>query len=153
MNRRQFICASVASLAVIGAHSAVASQQNMIVYKDPNCGCCAAWAKALTDADINVDIREIEDLDAVKRKYGVPQAAEGCHTAVLGPYFIEGHVPLEAVERLQTEAPDILGISVPGMPVGSLGMGDDPSVAAYDVMSVSRSGAMSVYMSVRPKKS
>lgn len=153
MNRRQFICAGVATLAAIGARHAIASQQNMIVYKDPNCGCCGAWAKAMADADINVEIREVDDLDAVKRKYGVPQTAEGCHTAVLGSYFIEGHVPLEAVERLQAEAPDILGVAVPGMPVGSLGMGNDPSVAAYDVMSVSRSGEMSVYMSVRPKKS
>lgn len=152
MNRRQFVCTAIASLAVARAHPVGASQTRMTVYKDPSCGCCGAWASAMANANFEVDLREVDDLDAVKRKYGVPQTAEGCHTAVLGPYFIEGHVPLEAVERLRNEVPDILGIAVPGMPLGSLGMGDDPSVASYDVLSVSRSGETAVYMSVRPKK-
>ena len=152
MNRRQFICTAIASIAATNVHPAAASQQRMTVYKDPNCGCCGAWANAMADADFDVDIREVDDLDAVKKRYGVPQAAEGCHTAILGPYFIEGHVPLKAVKKLQSEAPDILGIAVAGMPVGSLGMGDNPSVASYDVLSVRQSGETSVYLSIRPKK-
>jgi len=106
----------------------------------------------MANADFQVDVREVDDLDSVKRKYGVPKGAEGCHTAIIGGYFVEGHVPLEAVVRLRSEVPDILGIAVPGMPVGSLGMGDDPLVATYDVLSISRIGEMAVYMSVRPRK-
>jgi hypothetical protein len=124
----------------------------MTVYKDPSCDCCDTWVSAMANASFEVDVHEVENLDAVKRKHGVPQSAEGCHTAVLGAYFIEGHVPLEAVERLQNEAPDILGVAVPGMPVGSLGMGDDPIAASYDVLSVSRTGETTIYLRVRPKK-
>jgi len=152
MNRRQFVCTAMASVVVASARPVGASQTRMTVYKDPSCGCCGAWATAMGNAGFQVDLREVDDLDSIKRKYRVPQTAEGCHTAVLGPYFIEGHVPLDAVKRLRNEVPDILGIAVPAMPLGSLGMGDDPSVASYDVLSVSRSGETAVYMSVRPTK-
>ncbi|EGL65120.1 hypothetical protein AGRO_2064 [Agrobacterium sp. ATCC 31749] len=150
MNRRQFICTAVATLAVSSTQPATASQPVMVVYKDPSCGCCGAWASAMADADIQVDVKDVADLDAVKRKHGVPKTAEGCHTAIIGRYFIEGHVPLEAVVKLRSEAPDILGLAVPGMPVGSLGMGDDPAVASYDVLSVDKTGGTAIYMRVRP---
>lgn len=151
MNRRQFICTAIASLVAANARPAGASQAQMTVYKDPSCGCCGAWATAMGNAGFHVDLREVDDLESIKRRYGVPLTAEGCHTAVLGSYFIEGHVPLQAVEKLRAESPDILGIAVPGMPVGSLGMGDDPTVASYDVLSASRNGTTAIYMSVRPR--
>lgn len=100
----------------------------------------------------SIDIRPTGDLSAIKRRYGVPAAMEGCHTAIVDGYFIEGHVPMEAIERLFRERPEISGLAVPGMPDGSLGMGDDPTIADYDVMSVMKDGTAGVILSVRPKK-
>lgn len=150
MRRRQFVCASV-SLVLASSVRVRASQKSMTVYKDPSCGCCEAWANAMVDADFEVHVRPTDDLVSIKSRMRVPSSVEGCHTAVADSYFIEGHVPLEAVERLLNERPDIRGLAVPGMPNGSLGMGDNPAVASYDVMSVDRQGNTSVYMSVRPK--
>ncbi|NTF31925.1 MULTISPECIES: DUF411 domain-containing protein [Rhizobium/Agrobacterium group] len=150
MNRRQFICSAVANVVAIRTLPAWASQLEMTVYKDPNCGCCKAWAQAMQNADFAVTIRDMDDLSSIKTKYGVPAAMQGCHTAVVGPYFVEGHVPLEAVEKLLKDAPDIAGLAVPGMPAGSLGMGDNPN-AKYDVYAVGKTGSNSVYLQVLPK--
>jgi hypothetical protein len=107
------------------------------VYKSPSCGCCESWSKALQQAGYAVERRDMEDLSAVKKIAGVPADLEGCHTARIGSYFVEGHVPLEAIAKLMSERPDIAGIAVPGMPQGSLGMGDDPA-ASYEVYAVSK---------------
>ena len=116
----------------------------MTVFKSPWCGCCEAWAKIMEDAGFTVTIENREDLDPVKRQAGVPQAMEGCHTAMVDGYFVEGHVPVEAVAKLMSERPDIAGIAVPGMPAGSMGMGDDPN-AHYDVLSLARDGSSAVF--------
>ena len=94
--------------------------------------------------------QDVADIDVVKDRYNVPADLRGCHTAVVAGYYLEGHVPLQAVTRLLAEKPDLAGLSVPGMPVGSLGMGDSPS-ASYDVMSVGRGGIGTLYQAVRPK--
>lgn len=108
--------------------------RKMTVYKTPWCGCCKVWAEAMEKAGYTVETHDLENLDMTKRQAGVPTSLTACHTAVLGKYVIEGHVPLEAVEKLHKEKPDIRGIGVAGMPQGSLGMGYDPG-ARYDVMS------------------
>lgn len=107
------------------------------VYKSPSCGCCESWSNAPQQAGYTVERRDMEDLSAVKKTAGVPADLEGCHTARIGNYFVEGHVPLEAIARLTSERPDIAGIAVPGMPQGSLGMGDDPA-ASYEVYAISK---------------
>lgn len=107
------------------------------VYKSPSCGCCESWSKALQQAGYTVERRDMENLSAVKKIAGVPADLEACHTARIGNYFVEGHVPLEAIAKLMSERPDIAGIAVPGMPQGSLGMGDDPA-ARYEVYAVSK---------------
>lgn len=94
--------------------------------------------------------KDVDDLDAVKQRFAVPADMQGCHTATLEAYFIEGHVPLEAITRLLGERPNIAGLAVPGMPSGSLGMGDDPG-ASYDVFAVDKNGAAVVYHAVRPR--
>ena len=152
MNRRNFLIASVAALSATGVTPTWASTRQMTVYKDPNCGCCKAWAEAMAGANFDVRVEPVDDISAVKRRYEVPAEVEGCHTAIVEGYFLEGHVPLEAVERMMKEQPDIRGLAVSGMPQGSLGMGNDPTVASYDVMAVSRDSNAYVYLSVRPLK-
>lgn len=90
----------------------------------------------MADADFNVVVRN-EDFTAVKARLGIPENMQGCHTAVVGDYFFEGHVPLQAVQKIMNERQQIAGLAVPGMPAGSLGMGDDPN-ASYAVYSLSK---------------
>lgn len=137
---KKFI-ATASFLAIVlsslnGAHAG--ESKHMTVYKTPWCGCCKVWAQAMQTAGYKVVIRDLEDLEPTKRQAGVPESLKACHTAVMGKYVIEGHVPLQAIEKLYTERPDIRGIAVAGMPGGSLGMGYDPK-ARYDVMSFTHS--------------
>jgi len=149
MKRRQFICLSAA--AALMPHTAGSAQgATMTVHKDPYCGCCEAWASAFRDAGFAVDVRDENDMASVKAKLKVPTGLQGCHTARVSGYYIEGHVPLDAAQRLLREKPDLAGLAVAGMPKGSLGMGIDPA-ASYDVMAVPRDGSDPyVYMLVRP---
>lgn len=145
MNLKRIVAAAafVGTLAV--SHAALAA--SMDVFKTPWCGCCQAWADAFKAAGFDVAITDMEDLSQVREQAGVPAALEGCHSAMIEGYFLEGHVPMEAVEKLLDERPEIAGLAVPGMPSGSLGMGDDPE-ARYDVLSVTADGATEVFMSV-----
>jgi len=106
------------------ASPAISSEDNeMTVYKSPSCGCCGSWADAMRQAGYKVNIVNLDDLSAIKKQSSVTDELAGCHTAVFGKYILEGHVPLQAIDKLMTERPDIRGISTPGMPMGSLGMG------------------------------
>ncbi|MDX0494100.1 DUF411 domain-containing protein [Sinorhizobium medicae] len=148
MRRREFICLAAFSLV---ASRAQAVGVVMTVHKDPNCGCCGAWASAYEAAGFTVTTRNEDDMDAVKSRLKVPTSIHGCHTATVQGYYLEGHVPLEAAEKLLKERPPIAGLAVAGMPRGSLGMGDDPG-ASYDVMAVPRDGGQPfVYVEIRPK--
>ncbi|ANL89097.1 DUF411 domain-containing protein [Rhizobium phaseoli] len=152
MHRRSFIAMAVSALAFPGGAAFAATSAKMTVYKDPTCGCCHEWSRAMSAAGFSVDARDTDDLAAVKARLDVPADLEGCHTAVVEEYYLEGHVPLEAVQRLLRERPPVRGLAVPGMPPGSLGMGDDPQVA-YDVHAIpSGTGAPYVFMEVRPRK-
>lgn len=150
MKRRQFLCSAVAigSIALVGP--ARAAGENMVVYKDPNCGCCEEWADAMKAAGFSVTIEDVADLDAIKQRFAIAAPLQGCHTAIVAGYYLEGHVPLDAVTRLLAERPAIAGLAVPGMPMGSLGMGNDPR-ASYDVLAVAKDGSSRVYQEVRPK--
>ena len=148
MKRREFLCTLVAIGALPVAGVAMAAGESMVVYKDPNCSCCNAWADAMKKAGFLVKVENVDDLDAVKKRFAVPADLQGCHTAVVAGYYIEGHVPLEEVTRLLTEKPDVAGLAVPGMPAGSLGMGDDPG-ASYDVIAIGKDGTSEVYQAVR----
>jgi hypothetical protein len=95
----------------------------MLVYRDPNCGCCEAWAELARRRGFAVQALDHSDMSALKRSKGVPEQLASCHTAIIGGYVIEGHVPFEAVDRLLAYQPaDLAGIAVPGMPRGSPGM-------------------------------
>jgi|SRR5690606_26612378 len=115
------------------------------VYKSPTCGCCSLWIDHLEENGFRVEAVDVDDLAAIKRQYGIPDALSSCHTAVVGDYVVEGHVPAEDVRRLLAERPDAGGLAVPGMPVGSPGMeSPDGRTEPYDVLLV-RDDGTSVY--------
>ncbi|MBX9457374.1 MAG: DUF411 domain-containing protein [Rhizobium sp.] len=150
MKRREFIASLAATVTLPASRVFAAAEQDVFtVYKDPNCGCCSLWADAYKKAGYQIEIVEERDLISLKKKLGVPLDIQGCHTAVYRRQFLEGHVPLEAARLLESRT-DLAGLAVPGMPSGSLGMGDDPS-ASYDVIGVSKNGKTSVFLEVRPK--
>jgi len=100
----------------------VGTGQAVKLYKSPNCGCCVGHTAYLESNDFEVAVDSSSDLNSIKNQYNIPRSMQSCHTAVIGDYFVEGHVPIEAIEKLLTEKPDIDGITLPGMPAGSPGM-------------------------------
>jgi hypothetical protein len=120
---RRTVLLTLASVAVAGAaRSSNAAGPTVIVSKDPNCGCCVGWAEHLSASGFTVDVRDVTDLAPVKARLGVPHDLAACHTAEVGGYVIEGHVPASAIRRLLSEKPQAKGLAVPGMPTGSPGM-------------------------------
>lgn len=115
-------------LLVTGPVSAPADeQQEATMYKQPYCGCCDGHADHLRANGFKVTVVETEDMSRIKSKYGVPQEFEGCHSIVVDDYVVEGHVPATIIRKLLKERPAIRGISLPGMPNGSPGMGGTKS--------------------------
>lgn len=134
ISRRLFV-AGAALTASWRPGMAVESLPKMLVTRDPNCGCCSSWVAHVKAAGFAVEVVEIPDLAPLKARLGVPDALASCHTAEIGGYVIEGHVPAEAIRRLLLERPQAAGLSVPGMPLGSPGMevaGQPPE--AYEVL-------------------
>ncbi len=101
------------------------------ISKDPTCDCCTGWADHVRAAGFPVTIIEATDLKSIKTRLGVPDDLAGCHTAEVGSYVLEGHVPASAIKRLLREQPKATGLAVPGMPAGSPGMGGTPQI--YEV--------------------
>lgn len=111
----------------------------LTVYKDPNCGCCNGWVEHVRAAGFEATVRGDGDLAAVKKRLGVPDPLASCHTAEIGGYVIEGHVPAAAIQKLLAERPQATGLAVPGMPIGSPGMeGENPE--PYEVVLFGESG-------------
>lgn len=127
-----FAGAIMAGLAMVASVSAEEAKPRMTVIKSPYCGCCTEWVKLAQAAGYQVEVVHREDLAPVKQQAGVPEEFGSCHTALVGQYVVEGHVPLEAVDRMLAEKPEIRGLAVPGMPQGSPGMGGEPE--AFDVV-------------------
>lgn len=119
----------------------------MTVYRDPSCGCCETWAKIAEDAGYRVTLRDDSDMAAVKQRLGVPAELVSCHTAVVEDYVIEGHTPLDQVDRLLRERPSNLkGIGVAGMPIGSPGMEvPDGTKQPFQVIAFNAAGETSIY--------
>ena len=96
--------------------------ENVVIYKSPNCGCCEVYSSYLKREKVPVDVRNVTDMNEVKTRLNIPPQLQSCHTAEVGGYVVEGHVPLEVIEKLLTERPQIQGVALPGMPSGSPGM-------------------------------
>lgn len=121
------------------------------VWKDPSCGCCKDWVAVLNQAGFEVRVNETGN-NAARARLGIPASLASCHTARVGGYALEGHVPVAEIRRLLRERPPAVGLAVPGMPIGSPGM-DGPAYKGrrdpYDVLLVATDGSNRVYQSYR----
>lgn len=130
---------------LLSCNKAESSQKTITVYRSPHCGCCKKWESYLEVNGFKVRSEVVNDLSSVKEIQAVPPKLKSCHTAVINGYLIEGHVPADAIEKLLKEAPkDILGLSVPGMPMGSPGM-EGAVNERFDVISFDASGKDRVF--------
>jgi hypothetical protein len=109
------------------------------VYLTPTCGCCGIWANHLTEAKFNVTREVTQDMQSVPVRKRVPSHLQTCHTAVVGDYIVEGHVPADVVRQMLKEKPKIAGIAVPGMPIGSPGM-EGPNPRSYSIIAFRADG-------------
>jgi hypothetical protein len=121
------------------------AKPTVTVYKSATCGCCSKWIAHMKANGFNVTAMDVSDIDLPKRTYGVPASAASCHTALVGGYVVEGHVPADAVSRMLREKPAIAGIAVPGMPAGSPGMEVPGRSTPYDVVSFDKLGKTTIY--------
>ena len=146
--RRSILIGSVTlALSAVGERLVgAATKPPIAVHKSPTCGCCAAWVEHVRASGYPTTTHDQDDLAPIKRKLGVPRALQSCHTAVVEGYVIEGHVPADLIDRLLRERPSVVGLAVPGMPVGSPGM-EAPGQAAerYQVMAFDQKGRSSVF--------
>ena len=125
---------------------ATATAGTVTVYKDPGCLCCVAWIDHMRAEGFQVEAHDVSNLQAIKAEHGIAPRLGSCHTALVDGYVVEGHVPADLVRKMLDERPDIAGLSVPGMVVGSPGM-EVPGQPAqpYDVMAFDANGRTAVY--------
>lgn len=123
------------------------------VWKNPDCGCCGEWVAHLRNNGFEVVTHDVKDTAPIRQKLCFPDKFGSCHTAQLGNYVLEGHVPTEELKRLLREKPNARGLAVPGMPVGSPGMEMGSTRDAYDVLLVLKDGNSRVYQSYPSKLS
>ncbi len=138
---------AIAAWSYTKAHTGPRAQgQEVVVYKSPACGCCEDWLAHLKSRGFTVVSHDVADLPRIRTRLGVPASLVSCHTATVGGYAIEGHVPADLILRLLEEQPAIAGLAVPGMPGGSPGMEAAPRTA-YDVIAFDAAGGTSRYAS------
>lgn len=138
MNRTFRLGATLALLVL--PLPAVADPLQATLYKNPQCGCCESYADYLRASGIRVDVKPTYDLTEISRTAGVPAEFQGCHTTFIDGYVVDGHVPASLIGKLLSERPDIAGITLPGMPMGSPGM-DGSKTQPLTVYAVTKDGA------------
>lgn len=114
------------------------------VYKSPSCGCCGQWVKHMESNGFKVITKNRKDLSPIKKQFGIPGEFQACHTAKIGKYVVEGHVPASDIKRMLKEKPAIDGLVVPGMPMGSPGM-EGPRKDKYKVLAIKKDNATTVF--------
>ena len=150
--RRMLLATGATAIVAIGGGITLLSKptpimaQEVVVYKDPSCGCCGQWVKHLRRNGFSVVVNNVDDMEPIKRQAGIPDTMESCHTAYVGDYSIEGHVPAVDIKRMLAENLAIKGLAVPGMPSSAPGM-DDPINEPYTIFAFNANGATSVFAS------
>ncbi|OBY26288.1 DUF411 domain-containing protein [Leisingera sp. JC1] len=148
MHRRSLLLAA-AALPLASLPGFAAAAETIRIMKSPSCGCCTARADHVAAAGFQTEVRNVadEELWAMKERLGVSGDLSSCHTATAGPYVIEGHVPAADIQRLLAEQPAALGLTVPGMPIGSPGMEMGGEREAFDTLLVLADGTTKVFAS------
>ena len=128
----------------LGISSAFAQTSQVEVYKSASCGCCGQWVEHLRQSGFSVEPHNVSDVPAARKRLGMPDKLGACHTAKIGRYVIEGHVPAADIQRLLREKPAALGLAVPSMPPGSPGM-EGPRSIPYNTLLVRGDGSTEVF--------
>ncbi len=145
--RKLLIIGVAVAAAVIGGFGFLkdsSSAKEITVYKTPTCGCCGKWVDHLKSAGYDVKTKDLNSLAEIKDTHGIPPGLRTCHTGVVDGYVVEGHVPARFVTQLLEQKPDIAGIGVPGMPIGSPGM-EGAYNESYDVLAFTNDGRTAVF--------
>jgi len=148
--RREFL--TLLTVALAGSPLIAWAEQTgpaVQVYKSATCGCCSKWVDHLRAAGFAVEATNVPDVNLYKQEHGVPPQLASCHTALVDGYVIEGHVPADDVIKLLRERPEIIGLAVPGMPMGSPGM-ESSQPQYFETIAFDSSGARSVFMAHQP---
>lgn len=132
--------------SVAARHTADTASSTLVVYKSPTCGCCTAWVDHMKENGFTVEVHDTVDVTPIKQELGMASRLYSCHTAFIGGYAFEGHVPASDVQRLLRERQPVAGLAVPGMPSGSPGM-EGPIKQRYDVLAFDRNGRTTVFAS------
>jgi hypothetical protein len=128
----------------------------IVSYRSASCGCCKKWINHLRDSGFQVIDKIVEDVSVIKNQYQIPYNLRSCHSAQISNYMIEGHVPIQSINKLLRENPSISGIAVPGMPLGSPGMEMHSHVSHshdyqnYKVVSFSKTGKTKLFDNISP---
>lgn len=126
---------------VWAAVPAMAGENDVMLYKNPQCGCCEGHAEHLRENGFNVTEQPTHDLAQMSSEAGIPEEFQGCHLAFVEGYVVSGHVPASTVRKLLTERPDIKGVTLPGMPTGSPGM-PGPKEGPLEILEIPKSGTV-----------
>lgn len=151
MRTNILIVAATAALALAGLVSAqpkpVSSRTPIVVYKTSTCGCCALWVEHMRENGFAPEVHDVSaaQVRAVSQSAGLSDEGASCHTAKVGAYIVEGHVPASDVQRMLKTKPAIAGIAAPGMPMGSPGMEQGGRKEAYDVIAFTKDGKKTVF--------
>jgi|SRR5688500_896056 len=151
--RKQSVVVVVAAMALATAayvsaqQKPVSSRTSIVVYKTPTCGCCSMWVEHMRQNGFQPEVHDVSanEVRAISQKAGLADEGASCHTAKVGNYIVEGHVPAADVHRMLKEKPVIAGIAAPGMPVGSPGMEMGGRTERYDVVSFTKDGKTKVF--------
>ena len=145
MRKHTLALGLMAALGFSTTALAAGAAQSIHVYKSPTCGCCTDWVKHLEENGFEVEVTETNNLNPIKADAGLTPALASCHTAFIGDYVIEGHVPASDIQRLIAEASKASGLSVPGMPMGSPGMDMGDRKDHYKVILFNEAGQTRVF--------
>ena len=148
VNRRDILINGLVLAAASAAFPSFAKQMpGMTVYSSPYCGCCEGWVQHVANAGFTPQVHHLDDeaLAFIKQSVGLAPHLRSCHTARIDGYIIEGHVPAREINRLLAERPDVVGLSIPGMPADAPGMGEGGE--PFDVLLIHRDGTSEVYAS------
>ena len=135
---------ALVAVGVLASGPLHAASAEVEVFKSPYCGCCGKWVEHMREAGFKVKVTEVKDTGAQRERLKMPQSVASCHTATVGGYALEGHIPAADVQRLLKEKPKARGIAVPSMPPGSPGM-EGPQSIPYDTLLVKMDGSTTVF--------